>query len=109
MGSTTVLAWSARSDWSESSAGYLGRIRWLEVGEFLGVADGVDEIDLAVADAESDSAHNLSAIGDEHSRVTIDVSNCELGSEAGDRRYQLRGDGFCPVDLGEWSTGHQSA
>ncbi len=51
VGSTTVHAWNSRSDWSESNAGYLARICWLEVGEFLGVADGVDEIDLAVADA----------------------------------------------------------
>ena len=77
-----MLAWSARSDWSESSAEYLARIRWLEVGEFLGVADGVDEIDLAVANADSNGAHDLAVHGYEHSGVTVDFSNCELGSVA---------------------------
>ena len=109
VGSADVHAWNARADWSESSAEYLARIRWLEVGEFLGVADCVDEIDLAVADAERDGAHDLSAPRDEHSRVTIDVSDCELGSEAGDCGDQLGSDGLSAVDFGEWSVRHQPA
>ena len=72
---------------AKSEYRYLDGIGRLEVSELLGVADGVDEIDLAVADAERDGAHHLSALGDEHSGVAIDFSNCKFGSEAGDRRH----------------------
>ena len=54
----------------------------------------MDEINLAVADAEGNRAHDLSAQDDEHSGFAVDFSDDELGSKAGDCPDKLRGDGF---------------
>ena len=48
-----------------------------------GVRDGVDEVDLAVVDAECDGAQDVSVLGDEYSGVAVYVSDGEVGSVAG--------------------------